>query len=93
MGRYHFNVRNGTGYTRDDEGQELSDLDQVRRKAVEGARSLLSAEALTGDLDLRGRIEVTDERGEIVITVAFRDAIDVKTGELPFPGGERQIRS
>ena len=93
MGRFHFNVRNGSGYTQDDEGQEVSNLDEVRRRAVEGARSLLSAEALTGDLDLRGRIEVTDETGELVITVTFRDALDVKTGELPIPGGERPIRS
>ena len=90
MGRYHFNVRNGTGYTPDDEGQELRDLDEARRKAVEGARGLLSAEALDGDLDLRGRIEVTDEKGDLVATVNFSEALEVKTGELPSPGGARQ---
>ncbi len=90
MGRYHFNVRNGSGYMEDEEGQELSDTDHARSMAVAGARSLLSAEVLAGDLDLRGRMEVTDEQGRLIFTVDFRDALRVKTGELPSPGGERQ---
>jgi hypothetical protein len=90
MARYHFNVRNGCGYLEDEEGQELSDTEQARSIAVAGARSLLSAEVLDGDLDLRGRIEVTDERGEIILVVAFDQVVSVKTGELPTAGEERQ---
>ena len=90
MERYHFNVRNGTGYTEDEEGQELSDPDKARAIAVEGARSLLSAEALTGDLDLRGRIEVTDESGTVVNIVDFGDVLSVRTGPIPVPGGGRR---
>ena len=90
MGRYHFNVRNGSGYMEDEEGQELSGTDQARSIAVEGARSLLSAEVLAGDLDLRGRVEVTDEQGEIILVVDFEQVLTVKTGEIPSLGGERQ---
>jgi hypothetical protein len=93
MGRYHFNVRNGSGYMEDEEGQQLSDPEHARAKAVEGARSLLSAEVLSGDLDLRGRIEVTDEKGEIIFIVDFQEALRVKTGEIPSPGGERQTQT
>ena len=82
MGRFHFNIRNGTGETRDDEGQELPGPDEAHSKAVEGARSLLSAEVLTGEVDLTGRIEVTDDRGSIVEIVEFRDVLHVKN-ELP----------
>jgi hypothetical protein len=90
MGRYHFNVRNGSGYMEDEEGQELSDTDKARSIAVAGARSLLSAEVLAGGLDLRGRVEVTDEQGEIILVIDFEEVLTVKTGEIPSPGGERQ---
>jgi hypothetical protein len=90
MARYYFNVRNGSGYTEDEEGQEIADADGARAKAVEGALSLLSAEVLTGSLDLRGRIEVTDEAGELVHLVNFEDALQVRTGEIPSVGGESQ---
>ena len=90
MGRYHFNVRNGSGYLEDEEGRELADAERARSIAVEGARSLLSAEVLAGELDLRGRIEVTDENGTLMFTVDFQEALRVKTGETPSPGGERQ---
>ncbi len=83
MARYYFNVRNGSGYTEDEEGQELGDADEAHAKAVEGALSLLSAEALTGTVDLRGRIEVTGETGEIVLLVDFQDVLEVRTGPIP----------
>ena len=89
MGRFHFNIVNGSGTTPDDQGQELPGPDEARALAVEGARSLLSAEVLDGDLDLRGRIEVTDDRGTVIITVEFRDVLRVQTGELPSTGGGR----
>ena len=89
MGRFHFHIVNGSGTTPDDQGQELSGPDEARATAIEGARSLLSAEVLCGNLDLRGRIEVTDERGAVIMTVEFRDVLRVQTGELPSGGGER----
>jgi osmotically-inducible protein OsmY len=61
VARYHFNIRNGTGFTADDEGMDLSSEADARSHAIEGARSLISAEVLQGTLDLNGQIEVTDE--------------------------------
>ena len=78
MARYHFNIRNGHGYTADDEGMDLSSEDEARRHAITGARSLLSAEVLEGTLDLNGQIEVTDDHQAAVMTVHFLDAVDVQ---------------
>jgi len=93
MGRFHLNIRNGSGMTEDEEGLELAGPEEARRKAIEGARSMLSAEVLSGNLDLRGRIEVTDEQGDPVLTVEFRDVVSVLTGPLPSSDEERQSES
>ena len=77
MARYHFNIRNGHGYTADDEGMDLASDEEARLHAIEGARSLMSAEMLKGMLDLDGQIEVTDGN-ESVMTVRFVDAVEVK---------------
>jgi hypothetical protein len=81
--RFYFHVRNGLGFAEDEEGQMLPSVQAAREEAVSGARSMLSSEVCTGTLDLRGRIEVTDEQRHIVLTVPFSDAIHIRTGELP----------
>jgi len=83
MGRFHFNIHNGTGETRDEEGRELAGPEEAQATAIEGARSLLGAEVLGGDLDLRGCIEVTDDDGRVIVTVEFKDVLNVRTGALP----------
>ena len=81
VARYHFNIRNGDGFTADDEGMDLSSDEAAREHAIEGARSLISAEILEGRLDLKGQIEVTDDRKEPVMTVRYVDAIDFHPAE------------
>ena len=80
MPHYHFNIRNGSGFTRDEEGLELSSEQDARAEAVKGARSLLSAEVMEGTLDLTGQIEVTDEANDEVMTVHFSDAVRIRRG-------------
>ncbi|HEV2867606.1 MAG TPA: Crp/Fnr family transcriptional regulator [Allosphingosinicella sp.] len=82
MPRFFFHIRNGNGFTEDEEGQELQDERQAEKVAVRSARSLLSAEATEGEIDLRGAIEVADEGGGEVMTVAFRDVLGFKRGGL-----------
>ena len=77
MPRYHFNIRNGYGYTLDEEGLDLSSDKDARWQAIRGARSLMSADVLDGTLDLGGQIEVTDDHNDAVMTVRFRDVVDV----------------
>ena len=74
---YHFNIRDGRGLTRDDEGLDLSSATDARALAIKGARSLISADALDGALDLSGQIEITDDEGDDVMTIRFRDAVRV----------------
>ena len=77
VARYYFNIRNGHGFTADDEGTDLSSKDEARAHAIIGARSLLSAEVLEGMLDLNGQIEMMDERGQLVMTVHYTEALEV----------------
>ena len=86
MQRYFFHIRNGSGYVPDEEGIELPSPEKVADTAINGARSLLSAEVSAGELDLRGRIEVRDETGRRVLTVPFVEVVEIKTG--PLPGSE-----
>ena len=85
MPRYHFNIRNGHGFSRDDEGMDFSSDRDAWVHAIEGARSLMSAELLEGTLDLDGQIEVTDDQDDAVLTVRFRDAVRVRQDKLASP--------
>jgi hypothetical protein len=83
MPRYYFHVRNGLGFTRDEEGQELPDAEAARAVAVRGVRSLITAEVADGRVDLRGRIEVTDGDGAPLFELAFADTVQLLTGDPP----------
>lgn len=80
MSRYHFNVYNGSGLVEDEEGRELPDLEIVAGEALKGVRSILSDEVKQGRLDLRGRLEVEDGEGTIVLTLHFKEAIEILAG-------------
>lgn len=83
MRRFYFNLRNGQGYLRDEEGTELADAQAARHHAITAIRGLLSAEVSEGHLDMRGYIEVTDESGGELLRLPFSDAVEVCTGPLP----------
>ena len=72
MPRYFILVREGDALLPDDgEGQEFASLDAVRQEAIASARQLLSQAALSGEAGrLNQTIEVQDEAGTIVLTVA-----------------------
>lgn len=80
MPRYHFNIRNGHGFTRDDEGLDLTSEQDARVQAIKGARSLISADVMEGTLDLDGQIEVTCDDDSAVMTVRFCDAVNSRAG-------------
>ena len=67
---------------------DLSSEADARSHAIEGARSLISAEVLQGTLDLNGQIEVTDEGQGAVMTVRFVEAVRVE----PAAVGEQAAR-
>jgi len=75
MPRYFFNVVIGAETISDLEGTDLPDLDAARDEALKDARSLMSAAVLEG-LDISGRsIHICGEAGDVVLKVAFADAI------------------
>jgi hypothetical protein len=77
MPRFHFSLYNSTGFTDDPEGRELADLDVVRREAIKAIRSIISEEALSGRIDLRGKIEILDGAGQLVLRLAFSEAVEL----------------
>jgi hypothetical protein len=82
MPRYYFHLFNSIGFTPDEEGREVVDAERARNEAVKGARSLLSSELMNGQLNLRGRIEVTDQEGAVVSVVHFKDVVQIVTEPL-----------
>lgn len=81
MPRYFFNTRVGDELIADPDGEELRDPDQAWEVARTLIRQLLQDEGSTPDL-LRASLEVTDERGDIVLEFPFAEAV-IDTPEKP----------
>lgn len=82
MTHYYLNIINGTGFVRDQEGEEFPDLAAARHKAEESVWSILSDELKTaGLINLQGRIEIADQHGSVVLTLPFREAVDLRLDE------------
>jgi hypothetical protein len=77
MPRFYFHLYNDDVVT-DEEGRELPDAASARAEALREAREMMTDEVLKGKITLSHRIEVADENGAPVATIAFRDALDVK---------------
>ena len=80
-GTLFFYLRDGATLHRDDEeGEELRDLEAVRRYAIESARELLSEAALSGKAgSLRQQIEVLDEGGRTILIMPVGHATGTET--------------
>jgi hypothetical protein len=79
MPRYFLHLRypaSEDGFARDDEGDELSDLGDLRQHVVDTARDLMRGARLKAIPDwLRCSFEVTDELGTVVLTLPFSEAV------------------
>jgi len=78
MSRYFLHIHNSHGSAEDEEGLEANSLSEAREKAVAGIRSLLAAETANGEINFKGRIEISDEGGTLLLSVPFTDAVTVK---------------
>lgn len=84
MPRYFFSVCNSDGVLPDEEGQEFADLAEAKAEALRAIRSLVSDECKSaGRVDLRARLNATDESGDMIFVVPFSEAIEVLTGPPP----------
>lgn len=77
MARYYFHIYNGHGETRDHEGVEIAEAD-ARGMAVDSIRSIVSEEARDGLIDLRGHIDVVDQKGGLVFKTEFVEAFNLR---------------
>ena len=77
MPRYFFHVFDDV-IAEDEEGIELPNLAAARLKALIGARDLIAEQVRRGYFVLSHWIDVVDEQGEKVLTITFRDAVDIK---------------
>jgi uncharacterized protein DUF6894 len=77
MPKFFFNLRNDV-IVEDSEGKDLADADRARETAVGYARSIMSEDVKDGRLVLRDKIDVLDAQRMTVLTLPFRDAIEIE---------------
>ena len=77
MPLYYFHVCNGDGFTEDEEGRELADIEEARQIAIDGLRGILSEEMKAGQLNMASFIEIEDESRDLVMIVPFEEAVGV----------------
>jgi hypothetical protein len=75
--RYFFHLYDDL-IAKDEEGVELPNVAAARLTALKGARDVIAEQVKRGYFVLSHWIDVVDEQGEPVMTVTFRDAVDVK---------------
>jgi hypothetical protein len=79
MPRYFLHLRypaSEDGFARDDEGDELSDPDDLRQHVVDTARDLMTGARLRAIPDwLQCSFEVTAETGTVVLRLPFFEAV------------------
>ncbi|WP_306421767.1 DUF6894 family protein, partial [Methylobacterium trifolii] len=68
---------NGAELIEDPEGLDLLDLAAARAEALAGARDILANSVRKGEPLDGQRIEIANAAGELLATVAFKDAITV----------------
>ena len=77
MPRFFFHVHDELD-AEDPEGLELPDLAIALEGATHAARGLMCETLMQGRITLSHRIDIEDERGRVLATVRFADAVQVK---------------
>jgi hypothetical protein len=77
MPRFFLHMRNDD-VIEDREGLFLEDADQARREAIRSARDIIAEDVRHGWVRLTGAIEVADENGQPILTVPFRQAVEIE---------------
>src|SRR4051794_35253390 len=75
--QFVFHLCDGVDHILDPEGIALPDMDAVKREALRAARDVTAHGVMDGKPDLDLRIDVADEAGTIVYSLAFRDALQI----------------
>jgi hypothetical protein len=75
--RFYFHLYNDVN-ARDHEGVELPNAAAAMQRAAVSAREMAAQSVREGHLILDHRIEVTNEHGDRIGVVAFRDVVQVQ---------------
>ena len=75
MPRFFFGLRHRGTLVPDGDGLVLANLAAVRREALQGARAIMTEAIRTGEPANSRAFEITDEQGEVVRVLAFKDAL------------------
>jgi hypothetical protein len=76
MPRYFLHLVDSTDVTLDPDGMEMTP-EAVAGAALIAARDCMAGDVQSGVLDFHYRIDVHDESGELVHSLAFRDALEI----------------
>ena len=80
MPRFFMHVRDALGTLRDEEGQELPDLEAARREAFHAAKEYLGAKLAASDepseIDMDRVIDVADATGTVLLSVRFSEVVE-----------------
>ena len=77
MPRSFFQLRDGEA-AEDPDGMYLPDVRTARLEAIRSARDITAEDVRRRKHDLSFSIEFTDEQGEPILAVPFREVIDVE---------------
>lgn len=76
MPNFRFHIVNDIDVP-DDEGLDLDNLAAAHLKAIDYARDLASASVRQGRLNLKHRIDVEDDAGQVLVSVSFGEAVEI----------------
>jgi hypothetical protein len=76
MARYYFHLFDDM-VTLDEEGVDLPDIAAARSNAITTIRGLICGDVQSGRLDLRHRVEVTNDK-ERLFTVSYGEALELR---------------
>ena len=82
MPRYFLHLRDSSDEILDPEGIELPS-EAIAGAALMAARDCMAGDVIAGQLDLRYRIDVHDEAGELVHSLPFPDAVQIVPASQP----------
>jgi len=74
---FHLHMFTSHGLVPDHEGAAFPDLAAARKESVRDALSLLSAEVLSGELNLGQQIQIHSETGQHLATVQFDEVVRI----------------
>jgi hypothetical protein len=76
MARIYLHIDEAGEILHDPDGSEVSDLEVARIEAIESARAIMSQAILSGKpLGRAKSFKLTDERGIVLLTVPFQEAL------------------